>query len=106
MKTLKFKSYLVEPILNKTKTATWRLFDDKNLSEGDKLEFINSDTMEKFAIATITAAAEKPFCELTDEDWAGHEKYNSDNEMYEAFSKFYNKKVDKNTPVKIISFVL
>ncbi len=34
MKTLKFKPHLVAQILAGTKTSTWRLFDDKNITGG------------------------------------------------------------------------
>lgn len=106
MKTLKFTNSLVKPILNRTKTSTWRLFDDKNLTEGDELIFINSDTGEEFGQAIITAILEKPFCDLTEEDWARHEKFNSEEEMFKTFSKYYNREVNKNTLVKIIHFEL
>lgn len=106
MKTLKFKSHLVQPILNKTKTTTWRLFDDKNIIEGDKFDFVNLDNLEKFTQAMATSVTEKPFCNLTDDDWLGHERFDSDDEMYKTYSKFYNQPVDKNTLVKIIRFQL
>lgn len=44
--------------------------------------------------------------ELTDQDKAGHEKYKNDNEMYLTFEKFYKRKVNQNTRVKIIWFEL
>ena len=104
MKTLKFKSHLVQPILDKTKTSTWRLFDDKGIVEGDKFEFVNSDTQEVFAKAIATLVIEKSFQELTDDDWVGQVKFDSEKEMYKTFSKYYNKKVDKSTLIKIINF--
>ena len=106
MKTLKFKSHLIKPILNKTKTTTWRLFDDKNITENDEFIFINSDTSEKFTHAVVESVIEKPFSELTDEDWAGHERFESDDLMYETYTKYYKQPVDENTLVKIIRFHL
>jgi hypothetical protein len=44
MKTLKFTTELCEQILCGVKTATWRLFDDKDLPVGDELQFINKET--------------------------------------------------------------
>ena len=40
MKTLKFKQCLVDQILRGEKTSTWRLFDDKDLNIGEKIEDI------------------------------------------------------------------
>jgi len=54
MKTLKFKNFKAEWILNGTKTSTMRLFDDKGLKVGDDLELINSDTQKVFAKAKVT----------------------------------------------------
>lgn len=39
MKQIKFANDLVSKILEGSKTATWRLFDDKALQIGDQLEF-------------------------------------------------------------------
>jgi hypothetical protein len=105
-KTIKFKDYLVELILKGEKNTTWRLFDDKDLKEGDKVDLINKDTMEKFAGAKLVKVYEKTLGTLTDADWEGHEKFASDEEMYETYKKYYGREVDKNTIVKIIRFEL
>jgi len=44
MKTLKFANNLVSLILSGEKTATWRLFDDKDLTKGDKVLFLDQET--------------------------------------------------------------
>ena len=44
MKTLKFAPELCEQIITGTKTSTWRLFDDKDLTVGDELQFINKES--------------------------------------------------------------
>lgn len=59
MKTLKFKPHLVPLILSGEKDSTWRLFDDKDLKEGDELQFINSKTDDVFGIAVILSTREK-----------------------------------------------
>jgi hypothetical protein len=105
MKPLKFASNLVPKILSGDKTSTWRLFDDKDLQIGDQLEFINKETGEKFGNALITDLKIKTLGTLTDADWAGHEKFNSEKEMYEAYKKYYGDKVDENSEVKIINFL-
>ena len=104
MKTLKFRKELSELILTGEKNTTWRLFDDKNLSIGDVLSFLVWETLEEFAKVKITSVKETTFGELTDEDWNGHEKFSSNEEMYKTYSKYYNRQVASDSPVKIIKF--
>ena len=106
MKTLKFHPYLVQPILNGVKDTTWRLFDDKNLKKGDELSLLNWVNLKEFAKAKVIFVKETRFCELTDEDWGGHEEYKSKDEMYKKYSLYYGHKVDGNTKLKIIKFKL
>lgn len=106
MKTLKFRKSLSELILQRKKDATWRLFDDKNLSVGDVVSFLVWETKEEFAKAKLVKVKETALGELADEDWDGHEKFSSDEEMYKTYSKYYNRQVDKNSLIKIIKFEL
>jgi hypothetical protein len=106
MKTLKFRDYLVPLILSGSKTATWRLFDDKDLAKGDAIQLLEFGKPEPFAEATITRILEKPLGELTDQDKLGHETFKTDEEMYETFSSYYKKPVNQETLVKIIHFTL
>ena len=104
MKTLKFTSQLVDKILSGEKTSTWRLFDDKNLTIGDKLIFINKETLKEFGEAIITSLKTKTLGSLTDDDWIGHEKFTSEEEMYFSYKKYYGDRVNKDSEVKIITF--
>lgn len=104
MKTLKFAPHLVEQILSGEKTSTWRLFDDKDLQESDELIFINKETGEQFGTATITSLKRKALGSLVDNDWVGHERYASDEEMYASYRKYYGDKVDEHSEVKILTF--
>jgi hypothetical protein len=106
MPTLKFAPHLVTQILSGDKTSTWRLFDDKNIKEGDDLIFINKETGEQFGIAKVNKIVIRTLGTLTDEDWTGHQRYSSEEEMYKTFRGYYGDKVDENTEVKIISFDL
>jgi len=106
MKTLKFRKYLVDLILKKEKNSTWRLFDDKDLSVDDEISFVIWETGEEFEREKILDVKETVFGELTDEDWKGHEKFESEKNMYDTYSKYYNQKVGENSPVKIIKFKL
>lgn len=104
MKTLKFAPHLVEKIISGEKTATWRLFDDKDLQKSDELIFINKETGKQFGTAIIKSLATKTLGTLTDTDWVGHEKYKSEEEMYASYRKYYGDKVDENSEVKILTF--
>lgn len=104
MKTLKFRKTLSELILTGKKNTTWRLFDDKNLSKGDIVSFLIQETLKEFTKVKITSIKETTFGELTDEDWDGHEKFSSNEDMYKTYSKYYNRQVTHDSPVKIIKF--
>lgn len=106
MKTIKFREKLSKLILSSDKKVTWRLFDDKDLTAGDVVSFVVWETGEEFARAKLTETRETTFGNLTDEDWEGHERFDSDKEMYKTYIEYYNRPVDKNSPVKIISFEL
>ncbi len=106
MKTLKFKPHLVPLILSGEKDSTWRLFDDKDLKEGDELQFINSKTDDVFGIAVILSTREKKLEDLNDLDFEGHEKFESQERMYEAYRNYYGDLVAPESIVKIIKFTL
>ena len=104
MKTLKFVPHLVTQILSGEKTSTWRLFDDKDLQQGDELLFVNKETGEKFGTAVITSLHSKTLGTLTDEDWKGHERFASEEEMYATYRKYYGDQVNESSEVKILPF--
>jgi len=54
MKSIKFRSRLADLIISGTKTATWRLMDDKDLQIGDAISFVNWETGEEFGTGEIT----------------------------------------------------
>lgn len=106
MKTLKFKEKLSKLILSGEKTTTWRLFDDKDLQVGDEVSFLVKETLEEFAQAKLIEVKETTFENLTADDFDGHEKFDSKEQMYKVYSGYYQRDVDKNSPVKIIKFKL
>ena len=107
MKTLKFKDYLVPKVLDGSKVTTWRLFDDKNLSIGDELLFINSDSGKEFATVEIIMVQEKKLGEIDDGDFKkGHEKYKDQEDMLAHYRGYYGEGVGLNSLIKIISFKL
>ncbi len=104
MKNLKFRHHLAEEIIAGRKIVTWRLFDDKDLKVGDGLELIDWESGEKFADAEIIKIREKRLGDIKEKDFEGHEKFESKDEMFETYRKYYGDKVDWNTVVKIIEF--
>ena len=97
---------LVPLVLSGEKTATWRLWDDKDLQAGDTVSFLNSETRAEFAVADLTKVKENKFKDLTKEDWSGHEKFKTDEEMYQSYSEAYGREVAPETPLKIVRFKL
>ncbi|MCA9358792.1 ASCH domain-containing protein [Candidatus Kaiserbacteria bacterium] len=104
MKNLKFKSELCELILSGEKTATWRLFDDKDLQVGDEIQFVNKETGETIGDGEILKLKVTSLGSLQEEDWIGHEKYSSPEEMYKTYRGYYGDKVGPDTKLKIIDF--
>mgnify|MGYP001561697297 CR=1 FL=1 len=104
IKRLKLYENLKAAVLSGQKASTWRLFDDKNLSIGDTVEFISTQTKQPICLVEITHAIEKPLGTLNVEDKKGHEPFANDEEMYHAYNGYYNRPVDGNTIVKMIQF--
>jgi hypothetical protein len=105
-KVIKFRDNLSKLILAGEKDTTWRIFDDKDLSEGDEVDLMNWDTREIFAKATLIEVREKKMSELEAADFDGHEKFASEEEMYTTYKTYYGDKVGPDTIVKIIRFQL
>jgi len=104
MKKLKFYQHLAKMILDGTKTTTWRLFDDKNLSVGDEVICVNTQTNEEFSKIKIISVKETTLGKLSKDEFQGHEEFNSKKEMYETYRKYYGDKVGPETPLKVIKF--
>ena len=106
MKTLKFEGKLAQLILSGEKDVTWRIFDNKNLSAGDEITLINSDSMTEFGKGKIISVREKKFKDLDDVDLAGHEKFETREKMLETYRRYYGDTVTVDTFVKIVKFKL
>jgi len=105
-KTIKFRDFLAELVLKGEKSSTWRLFDDKNLETGDDVDLLNWNTGEKFAEAILVSVREKSLGKLEPEDFEGHEKFESEQAMYDAYRTYYGDRVGPDSLVKIIQFEL
>ncbi len=92
-----------ELILNGTKTTTWRINDEKNISVGDELSFCRNDDTE-FAKVIVVSVKMTTFGKLSKEDMAGHEEFNSEEEMYKIYSDYYKFSVKPETELKVIKF--
>lgn len=106
MKTLKLKPFMKDDLLSGKKTKTWRMFDDKDLNAGDKVEFIDAETKEKWVVARITNVEIKPFGSITDADFDGHNPYPSREIMLETYRGYYGERVTWETPIKMLTFAL
>ncbi|HLD17721.1 MAG TPA: ASCH domain-containing protein [Patescibacteria group bacterium] len=108
MKTLKFASHLVPLVLSGEKTSTWRLFDEKDLSVGDELTFINKATGEEFAKARVTAVREKRLGDITSEDEVkeGNERFRDATDRLRAYKGYYGDAVSDDTVVKMLKYEL
>jgi ribonuclease HI len=110
MKTLKLDHKLAELVQRGKKTSTWRLYDDKDLSVGDEVEFIDKvdphdrTTWVPAAVGHITQIIEKRIQDLTPEDKIGHEEFNSADQLIDVFRSYYGNGVTGETPVKIVHF--
>jgi hypothetical protein len=76
------------------------------LKEGDELLLINKDTGQEFAKAVILSTREKKLGELEDSDFDGHEKFESEEQMYEMYKSYYGDGVTSDSIVKMIHFKL
>ncbi len=77
MKTLRFENSLRELILAGTKTTTWRLNDEKDISVNDTLSFLDKNG-NQFALAKVCEVRLKTFGRLNTSDKEGYESFSSD----------------------------
>lgn len=105
MKQLKFTPELCEQILSGEKTSTWRLFDDKDLSVGDELEFLNKETGELIGKAIIDSLKVTSLGSLEASDWEGHETYGTKEDMFATYRTYYGDRVGPESELKIIHFI-
>ena len=110
MKTLKFEHHQAQQIAGGQKNATWRLYDDKELSVNDEIRIVDKvnddipDTWQVIGHAKVNEVVEKRLGDVTPEDMKGHEVFNSDEEMLVKYRSYYGERVTLDTPVKIIYF--
>lgn len=86
------------------KSTIWRLFDDKDLQKGDVLTGTITGTGEVFGEIIITDVRTRTLGTLTEEDWEGHERFGSEEEMYKTYRGYYGDRVGPDSEVKILKF--
>jgi ribonuclease HI len=110
VKTLKFDHQSAQDVLDGKKTATWRLYDDKDLSVNDHIRIIDqvdpndTKTWQVIGEAQVNEVVEKKLGDVTDKDMAGHEVYKSKDEMLAVYRQRYGERVILEDPVKIVYF--
>lgn len=110
MKTLKFDHDEAQEVLSGKKTATWRLYDDKDLSVNDRVKVIDKvdskdeKTWRVIGEAHVNEIVEKKLGDVTDKDMAGHEIFRSKEEMLATYRQRYGDRVSLDDPVKMIYF--
>jgi len=74
------------------------------LQVGDVLDLIEKESGEIFAMGTILSVYERQLQDLEETDYRGHERFESQEKMYEAYRGYYGDRVTPETLVKIIQF--
>lgn len=112
MKTLKLDHDLATLVREGKKTATWRLYDDKNIQVNDEVILIdkvdptNPEVWDEVGTAIVDMVIEKRLGEIAKKDFDGHETFASREEMLKIYQKYYGPQVTFETPVKMIHFTL
>lgn len=110
MKTLKFDHSFAQEILAGKKRSTWRMFDDKELSVNDDIKILDkvepksSKTWKVIGQAKVSEIMEKKLGDVTEEDMAGHQSFDSKEKMVEHYQGYYGERVTLDTPVKMVYF--
>lgn len=86
------------------------MFDDKDLSVTDQVKVIdktNPDDPGSWKVigqATVTEVVEKLLGSITEQDMQSHEAFGSKEEILEHYRGYYGRRVNLDTPVKMIYF--
>ncbi len=104
VKTLKFSPQQKEAIISGATSFTWRLFDEKNLQEGDEIVCLCDEVKKVFGIATIEKVTTTTLNQLTIPKPL-LTIYKDHTELYKTFRHYYNDPtIDGSTEVKKIDF--
>jgi ribonuclease HI len=110
MKQLKFNHSFAELIRQGKKTATFRMYDDKDLAVDDRVELLDKvdpdrpATWRPIGIARVDSIVEKRLLAINDTDLRECEQYASRDDMFKAYQRYYGDQVTIEMPVKVIRF--
>ena len=110
MKTLKFEHTGAQQLTSGQKTATWRLFDDKDLSVDDSIKFIDKvqpgdpSSWQVIGKGKVTQVLAKKLGSVTRQDMVGHEQFNSPEEILDKYRGYYGARVTPDDIVKVVRF--
>lgn len=110
MKKLKLEHELAQKVLAGTKTSTWRMFDDKDLTVNDQLELVDKvepeqpQTWKVIGTARINRIIEKRVGDIQPEDYEGNGEYQPPEERLKVYKGHYGDRVTWDTPIKMIHF--
>lgn len=104
MKSLKFTAEQIPEIEQGRQTSTWRIFDDKELSVGDELQFINCDNATVFGYGLVGQIVIKRIKDLNEFDQDGHKKYDNLGQIITEFTRFYGPGVTADTIIKVVKY--
>jgi len=103
LKKLRFADPMPQILFTGEKNKTFRVTRGERYQIGDNISLCYVDG-EEFAQATITNNYIKTFKELTPEDWNGHERFVSDEEMYAIYSKWEGFRIGPETELRVICY--
>lgn len=110
MKTLKLEHSLAKYVLDGSKTSTWRINDDKDISVDDDIELVDKvdpsrpDSWRVIGRARVNEVVVKRLGDVVDSDFDGHESFESREEMFNTYRRYYGEGVNEQTLVKMIHF--
>lgn len=110
MKKLKFNHPYVEDIKAGSKTATFRVNDDKDIQVGDRIAIVDKvkedypTTWEVPGEIQVESIEKRALGTLTKENFSSAESFDSVDEMLTVFKRFYGEHISEDTTVSIIFF--
>jgi ribonuclease HI len=112
MKQIKFNHTFAELIRQGKKTATFRMYDDKDLSVDDRVELLDKvdpkrpATWISIGFGRIDSIVEKRLSAVTEDDLHECEQFDTREKMLATYRKYYGEQVTIDAPIKVIRFTL
>ena len=103
LKKLIFAPPFPPTLLSGEKTKTFRVTGAERYNVGDKLSLVYPNG-EEFARAVVSEKYSKTFETLTAQDWEGHERFVSNEEMYRTYSYWEGFNITPATNLTIVCY--